>query len=92
MSVVQDLISREQAVQAVGAELVDKVDTANCDFTNRVQTDGDDSVEFSASVETGDGEHGRMTLTVYYYQSRSDLDGVEDLSNLEWIVAGYKLT
>ena len=85
-------LTREQAIQAVGSELVNKLDGINCEPTNRLQTDGDESVEFSASVETGNEEYGRMTLTAYYYQSPKDLDGVEDLSNLEWTVAGYELT
>lgn len=85
-------LTREQAIQAVGAALVDKLDAASCDYTGRVQTDGDDSVEFSASVSTGDEEHGRMTLTAYYYQSPSDLEGVQDLSDLKWTVSGYELT
>lgn len=84
-------MTREQAIQAVGVELVDKLDAANCDFTGRVQTDGDDSVEFAASVETCDEEYGRMTLTAYYYQSPQALEGVEDLSSLNWTVAGYEL-
>jgi hypothetical protein len=84
-------LSREQAIHAIGIELVDKVDAANCEPTNRVQTDGDDGVEFAASVETGDGEYGRMSLTAYYYQSAADLRGVPDLSNLNWTVAGYEL-
>jgi hypothetical protein len=85
-------LTREQAIQAVGIELVNKVDGMNCEPTNRVQTDGDNSVEYSASVETGNDEYGHMTLTAYYYQSPADLDGVEDLSNLEWTVASYGLT
>lgn len=84
-------MTREQAIQAVGVELVDKLDATTCDYTNRVQTDGDDSVEFSASIQTGSEEYGRMTLTAYYYQSPQDLEGVEDLSDLKWTVEGYEL-
>lgn len=83
-------LTREQAIQSVGVELVGKLDAANCDFTGRVQTDGDDSVEFAASVATGGDEH--ETLTAYYYQSPQDLEGVEDLGNLQWTAAGYELT
>jgi hypothetical protein len=85
-------MTREQAIQAVGVELVNKLDGVNCEPTGRLQTDGDDSVEFSSSVETSNEEYGRMTLTAYYYQSSEDVEGTEDLSNLEWTVAGYELT
>jgi len=85
-------LTREQAIQAVGIDLVSKLDSINCEPTNRVQTDGDDSVEYSSSVETGNEEYGQMTLTAYYYQSPEDLKGVEDLSGLTWTVAGYELT
>lgn len=85
-------LTREQAIQAIGIGLVEKLDSVNCEPTGRLQTDGDDSVEYSASVETGNDEYGHMTLTAYYYQSPADLAGVEDLSNLQWTVAGYELT
>lgn len=84
-------LTREQAVHAVGTEVVDKLDGLNCEPTNRLQKDGDDSVEYSASLDIGE-EYGRMTLTAYYYQSCSDLARFEDLSNLEWVVAHYELT
>ena len=34
-------MNREQAVAMVGEVAVDKVERENCDFTNRVQCDGD---------------------------------------------------
>jgi hypothetical protein len=85
-------MTREQAIQVVGAELVNMLDSVDCEPTNSLPTDGDDSVEYAASVGTGNDEYGHMTLTAYYYQSPEDLEDVEDLSNLEWTVAGYDLT
>lgn len=39
-------MNREQAVAMVGEVAVDKVERENCDFTNRVQCDGDTCTEF----------------------------------------------
>jgi hypothetical protein len=81
-------MTREQAIQAMGAELVNMLDSVNCAPTGRLQTDGDDRVEYSASIS----DNGDAVLTAYYYQSAADLEGVEDLSDLEWTIAGYDLT
>lgn len=84
-------LTREQAIQAVGAELVEKLDSVNCDFTGRQQTDGDDTVEFSASIQVPENDERYTTLIAYYYQPSQDIEDVEDLSNLRWTVAGYEL-
>lgn len=84
-------LTREQAVSAVGAAAVETVDRDNCDFTNRCQTDGDDRVEFSASVSCEDTEGYPCTLTAYYYQDADDLVGIEDLSDLTWDISGYEI-
>lgn len=84
-------LTREQAISAVGTAAVDKVDRENCDFTNRLQTDGDDRVEFSASVFCEDVDGYECSLRAYYYQDADDLVGVEDLSDLEWDISGYEI-
>ena len=84
-------LTREQVVAMVGSEAVDKVDAENCDFTNRLQTDGDNRVEFSSSVLCEDKEGYESTLIAYYYQDDDDLVGVEDLSDLTWTIAGYEV-
>ena len=43
-------LSRDQVIELVGLDAVESVENENCDYTNRVQTDGDDSVEFSAII------------------------------------------
>lgn len=84
-------LTREEAIQEVGLEAVQQVESANCDFTNRVQTDGDPNVEFSASVPCMDAEGETCTLTAYYYQDPDDLDRAENLDELEWQIAGYEI-
>lgn len=85
-------LTQAEAIEIVGSDAVKHVQNANCDFTNRVQTDGDDSVEFSAEVKCKDTEDRNVTLVAYYYQTPDALDAAgDDLSNLEWQVAGYEV-
>lgn len=84
-------MNREQAVAMVGEVAVDKVERENCDFTNRVQTDGDSRTEFSASVRCEDKDGNEVTLVAYYYQEQADVDAVENLDELNWEIAGYEV-
>ena len=84
-------LTREQAIEMVGLELVEKVESMNCDFTNRIQTDGDTAVEFSAGINFIDKDGYRRTLTAYYYQDPRDLDATDDLGSLDWEVSGYEI-
>jgi hypothetical protein len=82
-------LTREQAVSIIGRDAVDQVDAENCDYTNRVgyngSCQGDDDVEFAASVETADGK-----ITAYYYQTAQDVDAIS-LYLLNWTVYGYEV-
>ncbi|MDA8521967.1 hypothetical protein [Acidovorax sp. NCPPB 4044] len=80
-------LTRDQAIAAVGAAAVDAVEYVNCDFTNRVTGDG--TVEFSASVGAKDEDGEDVTLVAYYFQDAEALDGVEDLSDLDWAIDHY---
>ena len=74
-------LTRNQAIAIVGIDAVTKVDHENCDFTNRVQPDGEDGIEFSASVACGGG----AVLVAYYYLTQEDIDAAgDDLSNCDW--------
>lgn len=84
-------LTREQAVEMVGEANVDRVERENCDFTNRVQTDGDSSVEFSASVRCMDSEGENVTLIAYYYQDDTDVAAAESLDQLSWEIAGFEI-
>ena len=57
-------MNREQAVAMVGEVAVDKVERENCDFTNRVQCDGDTRTEFAASVRCEDRPGGGARFVV----------------------------
>jgi hypothetical protein len=84
-------LTREQAIKQAGLKNVVRLDYENCEYTGRVQTDGDDSVEFSASILFRDDDDLQCTLIAYYYQQDEDLEGVEDLSMLDWEIEGYEI-
>ena len=84
-------MKREQAVAMVGEVAVDKVERENCEFTNRVQCDGDTRTEFSASVRCEDREGNEVTLVAYYYQEQAEVDAVENLDELNWEISGYEV-
>mgnify|MGYP001203497987 CR=1 FL=1 len=78
-------LTREQAIEIVGADAVISVEAKNCDFTNRVVDGG--MVEFAASVVTSEG-----VLTAYYYTSQDEIDTAgDDLSNVDWTISGYEV-
>lgn len=85
------ILTREQAIAAAGQSVVDALDAENCDFTGRLQTDGDTAVEFAASLQYTDSEGIRCHLIAYYYQDAEDLEGVEDLGSLDWEIEGYEI-
>jgi hypothetical protein len=85
-------LNREEAIKKAGLEAVEKVEALDCNFTNRLQTDGDDSVEFAANVEFVDSEGIDRVLTAYYYQTPEDLERVGDnLGYLNWEIEGYEI-
>ena len=74
-------LTRKQAIDLCGLEAVNRVESANADFSGR---ELEDTIEFTASVQCGDD-----TLTAYYYQDRRDVDAVENLDDLSWTVMHY---
>lgn len=78
-------LTKEQAITLCGHFVVDLLDNKNADFTNRVQTDGDTDVEFSAQIETVAG-----VLIVYYYQPEEFIKNNDiQLCDLDWQVHAY---
>ena len=84
-------LTREQAINICGTDAVESVENENCDYTNRVQTDGDSSVEFSAIINCVDSNGTSCKLIAYYYQNQSDIDNTDDLGVLDWEVNGYEI-
>ena len=78
-------MKRIEAIKKAGMKAVETVESKNVDFTNRV-TDGTQLqgyTEFSSSVDFTD-EDGEATLIMYVYIDNDDLDGVENLDELDW--------
>jgi hypothetical protein len=86
------ILTRERAIQEVGIELMNKLDHISCEPSGRLQTDGDDTVEYVAQISAGEDADGfPRTLRAYYYPSRQSLEGVEDLSDIKWTIDGYEI-
>ena len=87
-------LTREQAIEIVGVEAVAKVEQENCEFTNRVgyngSIQGDDEVEFAASVSAEDKDGNDVSLIAYYYQDAKAVDENE-LDCLDWEIRGYEV-
>lgn len=88
-------LTREEAVAIVGEAAVAKVDAADCDFTNRVgyngACQGDEEVEFDASVACEDADGVDVSLVAYYYQDAEDVEASEGLDTLDWVIYGYEI-
>lgn len=88
-------MTREEAIKAVGLELVEDAECDNCDFTNRVTggTEWDGYTEFvGRSCENEKGER----VEAYYYQPNEVLekmaeDGDTDLGGLDWEIDHYEI-
>jgi hypothetical protein len=67
-------ISEKEAIEKVGEELVEKVKSLNCDFTNRLIDDVFGVVEMSAYIDIDEGEYEGCTLTIFYLVAQDDVD------------------
>lgn len=85
----KDTLSREQVIDMVGEAAVKAVEKENCDFTGRLQCDGDTRVEFAASVSATNNDGDEVTLIAYYYQEQESIDAVEALDQLDWEIEGF---
>ncbi len=85
-------LSREQAVELFGEKVIAKLESQNCEPTSRLQTDGDDSIEYTASVAVDHPDYDYVVA--YYYttpeqeQIMADHDG--DGSFVDWVIEGYE--
>lgn len=83
-------ITREEAIQRLGLKAVELVEAQNCELTGRITENG--SLEFRSSMRFVEHDtEEEVCLEVYYYQDRDKVEAVEDLSDLNWKVAGYQI-
>jgi len=84
-------LTRDEAIEQIGEAAITEVENTDCNYTGRVLPDGDSRVEFSSSVLCKDQDGNRVVLSAYYYQEQDDLDGLEELDSLHWIIEGYEI-
>jgi hypothetical protein len=88
-------LTREQAIERCGIDAVKKVESENCDFTNRVDVDLDleGVIEFSASVEARDLKDDNLcVLTAYYYADKDQVENCDgDLGSVDWEIHTYTI-
>ena len=89
-------LTREQAIELAGLAIVEKVEHENCEPTSRLQTDGDESTEWSASVRFDTEEDTYTKTLVAYYYTTPEQDAVMaehdcDGSYIDWKINGYEI-
>ena len=83
-------LNRNEAIEIAGLALVERVENRGCEATSRViypefEPDHVGMQEFASSIKNENG-----TLTAYYFQRDEDLEGCEDLGNLDWAIEYYE--
>ena len=81
-------MNRNELIERIGADAVDRLERLNCDYTGRLLDNG--GQEFRASLEVA-LDDGFWNAEVYYRQSNSDLESVENLDELDWIPDRYDM-
>ena len=87
-------LTREQIITIVGKEIVNKLDYVNCEPTSRLQTDGDTSTEWSASIRFDSAKDScTKTLIAYYYTTPEQDQIMADNggSSINWEINGYEI-
>ena len=79
-----DRITRDEAINQVGLEAVESVESEHADFTGRL-TDSTTTgmTEFCASVELDGGRR----LMIYILVDSDEVMAVDDLSQIDWVGA-----
>ena len=85
-SIKSNAISEEEAIKICGKELVERVKSINCEFTNRVIDDCYEVTEMAASVYFNNGK-----LTILYLISNDEIEQCEgeweyDYSNYTFVI------
>jgi hypothetical protein len=86
-------MTREEAIKAVGLELVEQAEHRDCDYTCHI-TDGSEWRGFTEFSACSDYNENMDRVVVYYYQPNEVLeemraDGNTDLGGLDWEIDHY---
>lgn len=96
---METLLTKDQAIQAVGRKAVEEVETKNCEVSNIVgyngACQGNEYTMWHADVScTFEGEDEAVLRAVYYTTNEQDA-AMEaaggDGSVIDWEIAGYQL-
>lgn len=82
------LISRDDAIQIFGTDVIRELDSIDCDCTNNVH---DSTHEFHAYLKALDKDGIERQVIAVYFQSKDDVEKVEYLDQLDWKIAGYNI-
>jgi hypothetical protein len=90
MSMMGERKTRDQVIAIIGADIVAKLDSVNCEPTSRAYDHDDGEIEWSASLPTEKG-----CVTAYYYTNADDAAKVEenggDWGGIDWTVDHYTI-
>ena len=89
-------LTREQAIEIVGIEAVNNVESEGCEPTGRVgfngACQGDEMTEWAASVAASDKDGCPVSLVAYYYTSTEEDQAMADAGDgsvIDWEIDHY---
>lgn len=91
-------LNKEQAINLVGEEAIDAVESAICEPSGRVgyngACQGDSLTEWCASVSCNDPDGDDVWLTAYYYTTNEQDEMIAetgDGGSIDWEIKGYEV-
>lgn len=81
-------LTKEEAIEIAGTELVELVEYENCECTNSV-TDGTEYHGFT--LFSADVENETHRLTAYYVVDTDEVNAVENLDEINWEIDHYEV-
>lgn len=85
-------LTREQAIELVGINNVEAVESENCDYDSIDEfgtTQWSSYIELDDPIEFDEWEyHG---IAAYYFVEQEDLDECEQLDEIDWKISYYSL-
>jgi hypothetical protein len=90
-------LTREQAIELVGEQVVDLLSQQNCEPTGRAYPGDEDETEWSSALYVKDEEGTTRLLTAFYYTTNEEdaqmitYDGSFDGSLITWEISHYTI-
>jgi hypothetical protein len=80
--VINDNLSRDQAIEIVGLDAIEFAETTNAVQTGSLRRDG--QVEFKSRFVCKDKNGDKCTVSAVWLMDADDVRRVDDLSDLDW--------